>query len=99
MNKPEWYPEYLRLTYAESPAVKESLLKAADIMQNLIEENKVLKGMLAASMKIVEFKHDPTQCRYYMKDVYHKQGCCLGTKEIDPCDGPDCKRWKPKEDA
>lgn len=97
MNKPEWYPEYLRLTYTASPAVKESLLKAADIMQNLIEENKVLKEMLAAAAKEIEFKHNPSECRYYTEYGHSKQGGCLGTKEIDACDGPDCKRWMPKE--
>lgn len=44
MNKPEWYPEYLRLTYAESPAVKQRFLEAAEVIEQLIKENKQLQS-------------------------------------------------------
>jgi hypothetical protein len=37
-------------------------------------------------------------CRYYTQNSFWGAGC-LGTKEIDPCKGDGCERWKPKEDA
>lgn len=40
----------------------------------------------------------PESCRYYTKDSYWGDGC-LGTKEIDRCEGEGCKRWKPKQDG
>ncbi len=38
------------------------------------------------------------KCRYYTPDGFGGAGC-LGTKEIDPCKGDGCERWKAKEDA
>ena len=32
--------------------------------------------------------HDPSKCRYYYKAK------CMGTKEMDPCQGERCKQWK-----
>ena len=32
--------------------------------------------------------HDPTNCKYYDNDR------CLGTREMDPCEGDRCKQWK-----
>lgn len=75
-------------------ALEQSLEEATHCLINI---NSFLQAV--QNSWLLKGEHDPTQCRYYVKDVYHKQGCCLGTKEIDPCDGPDCKRWKPKEDA
>lgn len=37
-------------------------------------------------------------CRYYTANCFWGAGC-LGTKEIDPCEGDGCERWKAKEDA
>ena len=36
-------------------------------------------------------------CRYYTPNSFWGAGC-LGTKEIDPCEGDKCERWKPKEE-
>jgi len=39
------------------------------------------------------------ECRYYTENSYWGGGGrCLGTKEVDPCKGPACENWKPKED-
>lgn len=40
----------------------------------------------------------PEDCRYYTENSYWGAGC-LGTKEIDRCEGEGCKRWKPKMDG
>jgi hypothetical protein len=39
----------------------------------------------------------PEECRYYTVRTYDHQGGCLGTREIDPCEGPSCPRWTPKK--
>lgn len=55
----------------------------------------------AAAMRYKEKDHDPTKCRYYTASVgffIHKCGGCLGTKEIDPCEGEKCNRWESKEE-
>lgn len=41
----------------------------------------------------------PEDCEYYTIRSYDGQGGCLGTKEIDPCEGEKCKRWKRKTQA
>lgn len=35
-------------------------------------------------------------CAYYTPNGFWGAGC-LGTKEIDPCEGDGCERWKAKE--
>ena len=42
-------------------------------------------------------KHKPEDCWCYTVHSYDGQGGCLGTKEIDPCEGENCKRWRPKD--
>lgn len=39
----------------------------------------------------------PEECRYYTVRTYDRRGGCLGTKEIDPCEGSSCPRWRPKK--
>lgn len=41
---------------------------------------------------------NPENCRYYTENSFWGGGC-LGTKEIDVCQGENCERWKPKMDA
>lgn len=43
--------------------------------------------------------HDPKECEYYTTECFFTEsGGCLGTKEIDPCEGENCKRWKRREE-
>ena len=48
-------------------------------------------------MKEKDEKHKPEDCWCYTIRSYDGQGGCLGTKEIDPCEGENCKRWRPKD--
>lgn len=41
----------------------------------------------------------PENCEYYTTNCFWGGGGCLGTREIDPCEGKDCKRYKPKMDG
>lgn len=40
----------------------------------------------------VEFEYYTLEC------FLSESGGCLGTKEIDPCEGENCKKWKRKEE-
>lgn len=46
-----------------------------------------------------EQHHRPEECVYYATRQHDGRGVCLGTREVDPCDGAGCKRWKPKKDG
>lgn len=39
------------------------------------------------------------ECEYYheIESWNGSYGVCWGTKDADPCEGKNCKRWKPKE--
>lgn len=52
-------------------------------------------GMKAA-MEQMEQTKKAENCRYYTPNSFWGAGC-LGSKEIDPCEGDKCERWKPKE--
>ena len=41
----------------------------------------------------------PENCEYYTTSCFWGGGGCLGTREIDPCEGKDCKKYKPKMDG
>jgi hypothetical protein len=52
--------------------------------------------LIANCVTIQEPIRKAEDCRCYTKTNYG--GACLGTKEIDPCKGDGCERWKPKEE-
>lgn len=37
--------------------------------------------------------HDPQDCAYY-RIGSNGEPFCVGTKELDPCKGPTCERWR-----
>jgi hypothetical protein len=43
--------------------------------------------------------HRPEECVYYATRQRDGRAVCMGTRELDPCDGAGCKRWKPKKDG
>ena len=57
-----------------------------EIVGNIHDNPELMKG-----------EHDPRNCEYFMPDKFGGWGGCLGTKEIDPCEGAKCKCWKQKE--
>ena len=52
--------------------------------------------LIANGVTVQEPVKKAEDCRCYTKTNYG--GACLGTKEIDPCKGDGCERWKPKEE-
>lgn len=58
---------------------------------------KVVDAMLANGVTVQEPAKKAEDCRYYTANSFWGAGC-LGTKEIDPCKGDGCERWKPKEE-
>lgn len=44
-----------------------------------------------------ETSHRPEDCMYHANRKRDGQAVCLGTQELDPCEGSGCKRWKAKE--
>ena len=40
--------------------------------------------------------HDPQKCAYYSTNG-SGEPICVGTKELDPCKGPACERWRKRE--
>lgn len=46
-----------------------------------------------------EQHHCPEDCVYYATRQRDGRAVCLGTREVDPCEGAGCKRWKPKKDG
>lgn len=37
-------------------------------------------------------------CKFYTVNIFGEAGC-LGTLEIDPCEGYGCERWQAKEES
>lgn len=46
-----------------------------------------------------EPSHRPEECVYYATRQRDGRAVCMGTREVDPCEGAGCKRWKPKKDG
>ena len=40
--------------------------------------------------------NDPQKCAYYSTNG-SGEAICMGTKELDPCKGPACERWRKRE--
>lgn len=40
--------------------------------------------------------HDPQKCACYRTNG-SGEPICMGTKELDPCEGPTCERWRKRE--
>lgn len=58
----------------------------------------VADHMIANGVTVQENSRKAEDCRYYTQKSFWGAGR-LGTKEIDPCKGDGCERWKSKEDA
>lgn len=43
--------------------------------------------------------HRPEDCVNYATRTRDGRAVCLGTRELDPCDGAGCKRWKAKKNG
>lgn len=47
--------------------------------------------------------HRPEDCKYYgmlpSGPLRIMKGFCMGTRDLEPCEGAKCKRWKAKEEA
>lgn len=76
--------------------LEEATLQRDQAISALKQAKKTLKKALKTINQQEE--HNPEDCRYYTTNAYLKCGGCLGTKEIDPCKGPGCPNWKPKEE-
>ena len=66
--------------------VGRSTVVISEIVGNIHDNPELMKG-----------EHDPRNCEYFIPDKFGGWGGCIGTKEIDPCEGAKCKRWKQKE--
>ena len=63
-------------------------------------QNKMLllaDHLLANGVTVQETAKKAEDCRFHTTNCIWGAGC-LGTKEIDPCKGDGCERWKPKEE-
>jgi len=52
--------------------------------------------LIANGVTVTEPVKKAEDCRCYTANSFWGAGC-LGTKEIEPCKGDGCERWKPKE--
>lgn len=76
--------------------LEEATLQRDQAIAALKQAKKTLKKALKTVNQQEE--HNPEDCRNYTTNAYLKCGGCLGTKEIDPCEGKNCPNWKPKEE-
>jgi hypothetical protein len=87
----------IALANAESkPGVKREELDDLTHKADVIEWLTAL--VLAKGMEDPKECRKAEDCRFLVvKGIWG--ACCLATKEIDPCKGDGCERWKAKEDA
>lgn len=52
--------------------------------------------LISNGVTVRENSRKAEDCRYYTQNSFWGAGC-LGTKEIEPCKGDGCERWKSKE--
>lgn len=61
----------------------------------LLNPEKLADHLVANGVVVQKPIRKAEDCRCYTKTTYG--GACLGTKEIDPCKGPTCERWRRRE--
>lgn len=93
-------------TFSKRVALKKEFLhwahenQVADSVFNVITWLLCVKGY-ANSKEIINHNevapHKEEDCQHYTLQTPYKIPGCLATKEIDPCKGVDCGRWKMKE--
>lgn len=100
-----YYPLYLLAEFTHSlidnlEITQEELTQAIRERDQAIAALKQAKKTLKTALKLqnptADQPHDPKTCRYHTANTYLPCGRCLGTREMDPCEGPTCKRWTAK---
>lgn len=81
--------------------ILEKLLQCKEAIDEAIQLIAAQEEIISIALKTQTDKAERKieECEYYheIESWNGSYGVCWGTKDADPCEGKNCKRWKPKK--